>query len=175
MISMELLIPRVKIPEIYTSRYEWREHLFHQLSVGWLCLVYFTERGKQKKLLVDGGNATRGAGAAKKERNNRTKRRKEWASLQGKKQRKAREEREASGEREMNNGVQKMHPKWKENAKGKEVVSTSVSRRVAFEPFDEFVQQNGPCHKKKQLLPLFLQLTLNYWLIWWEWLTKTFH
>lgn len=92
-----------------------------------------------------------------------------------KKQRKAREEREASGEREMNNGVQKMHPKWKENAKGKEVVSTSVSRRVAFEPFDEFVQQNGPCHKKKQLLPLFLQLTLNYWLIWWEWLTKTFH
>ena len=67
MISMELLIPRVKIPEIYTSRYEWREHLFHQLSVGWLCLVYFTERGKQKKLLVDGGNATRGAGAAKKE------------------------------------------------------------------------------------------------------------
>ena len=107
---MELLIPRVKIPEIYTSRYEWREHLFHQLSVGWLCLVYFTERGKQKKLLVDGGNATRGAGAAKKETTERNGG-KGGRACKEKKQRKAREEREASGEREMNNGVQKMHPK----------------------------------------------------------------
>jgi len=101
MISMELLIPRVKIPEIYTSRYEWREHLFHQLSVGWLCLVYFTERGKQKK--TAGGwreRNTRGRGGEerKKQQNETEERvgepaRKKNRERQGKRERQVERER----------------------------------------------------------------------------------
>jgi len=80
-------------------------------ALGWV-VVFGVFYGKREAKKTAGGwreRNTRGRGGEK--RNNRTKRRKGWASLQGKKQRKAREEREASGEREMNNGVQKMHPK----------------------------------------------------------------
>lgn len=82
-------------------------------ALGWVVVfgVFYGKREAKKNCWWMAGTQHEGQGRRRKKETTERNGGKGGRACKEKKQRKAREEREASGEREMNNGVQKMHPK----------------------------------------------------------------